>query len=125
MKKTLAGATIAAVLMLAGCSSTPSQAEACKTLDAQATEVMGAFSEISADDVDGSTAALEKAKDVVEEMAAVEGPAEFEELRNSLTVAMASFITEAQAAIAGEPGDMLDVEAGVTDATSDLIAYCG
>lgn len=124
MKKIAAGAAVAAVLLLAGCSSTPSQAEACDALNAQSADLMGELGAISASDVEGSAAALEDAEGVVESMKAIEGPAEFVELRDGLVGAMGSFIDEARAAIAGEPGNMLDVEAGVTDATSDLIAYC-
>ena len=117
-------ASLAAVLLLAGCSSAPSQAEACATLNEQSAELMTTLGGITAQDVDASEVALEEAQGLVDSMASVDGPGEFVELRDRLVSAMSDFIDEGHAAIAGEPGDMLAVQADVTSATNDLIAYC-
>lgn len=124
MKKLPALASLAVgILLLSGCSQAATIA-ACGQVAAQAAQVTGVIGEVSSPTPEAAQAALDEVKTVAENIRGVDGPEEFDTLRDSWTTSIDAFVAEGEKAIAG---DITGMDAASTQLRADtdaMLAYC-
>lgn len=124
MKKLPALASLAVgILLLSGCSQASTIA-ACGQVAAQAAQVTGVISSINSPTPEAAQAALDEVKKVAENIRGVDGPDEFDALRDAWTTSIDAFVAEGEKAVAG---DFTGLDAATTEmrtATDAMVAHC-
>ncbi|MFK4761440.1 hypothetical protein ACI3KS_10945 [Microbacterium sp. ZW T5_45] len=125
MKKLAALASVGlAAVLLTGCSEQTSALAACAQVATQTARVTGVVDAASSPTVETAQAAFDEISTIVDDIRAIEGPAEFVTLRDSWTTSIDAFLAASKSAVAGEAADVTTATTAMQNATDAVITYC-